>query len=125
MADRNSYRTLTPYLTVPDAEEEARFLLVALDAEEVSCDRNEAGRIVHAEFRVGDSLLMLAQAGEGCPALGAAIYVWVPDVDAVYARALAAGARSTFAPADKPYGHRNAGVEDANGITWWIGSHCA
>jgi PhnB protein len=125
MAELNSYRTLTPYLVVPDAEGEARFLQAVLGAEEVSCDRNAAGRIIHAEFRVGDSLVMLAEAGEACPALGAALYVWVPDVDAVYARALAAGARSTFAPEDKPYGHRNAGVEDGNGITWWMGSPCA
>jgi uncharacterized glyoxalase superfamily protein PhnB len=46
--------------------------------------------------------------------------VWVEDVDATYARALAAGARSESAPEDKPYGHRNAGVVDRNDITWWI-----
>jgi PhnB protein len=46
----------------------------------------------------------------------------VPDVDATYARALAAGATSERAPADMAYGHRTAGVIDANGITWWIGS---
>jgi uncharacterized glyoxalase superfamily protein PhnB len=46
----------------------------------------------------------------------------VPDVDSIYAKALAAGAKSQSAPEDKPYGHRNAGVVDSNGITWWIGS---
>jgi uncharacterized glyoxalase superfamily protein PhnB len=43
-------------------------------------------------------------------------------VDGTYAKALAAGATSQMPPEDKPYGHRNAGVVDANGITWWIGS---
>jgi len=116
------YRTLTPYLVVPDADGTIRFLQAVFGAEEVSCDRNGVGTIVHAEYRVGDSLVMLGQAGPGCPALAAALYVWVPDVDATYAKALAAGAESTFAPEDKPYGHRNAGVVDGNGLTWWIGS---
>jgi uncharacterized glyoxalase superfamily protein PhnB len=46
----------------------------------------------------------------------------VPNVDEVYQKALSAGATSESAPEDKPYGHRNAGVVDACGITWWIGS---
>ena len=58
-------------------------------------------------------------------ALLCALYVWVPDVDATYARALQAGAVSQAAPEDKPYGHRQAGVVDKNGITWWIASPIA
>ena len=54
--------------------------------------------------------------------MSSALYLWVPDVDGAYARALAHGATSQFAPEDKPYGHRNAGVVDASGITWWIGA---
>ena len=52
----------------------------------------------------------------------AAIYLWVEDVDATYERAVAAGAASESAPADKPYGHRIGGVVDPNGVTWWISS---
>ena len=55
-------------------------------------------------------------------ALTAALYLWVANVDDVYAQALATGAKSLSAPEDKPYGHRNAGVLDSCGITWWIGS---
>jgi uncharacterized glyoxalase superfamily protein PhnB len=77
---------------------------------------------MHAELKIGDSLVMLGQASLEWRALPAALYVWVPDVDAVYTRALEAGATSQSAPEDKPYGHRNAGVVDRNGITWWIGS---
>ena len=75
---------------------------------------------MHAELTVGDSLVMIGQANGQWKALSAALYLWVPDVDALYARALDAGATSQSAPEDKPYGHRNAGVVDANGITWWI-----
>ena len=119
-----AYRTLTPYLVVPDADAEMSFLRHAFGATEVSCQRNSDRTVMHAELKVGDSLVMLGQACGEWQALPAALYVWVPDVDAVYARALEAGAASQSAPEDKPYGHRNAGVVDRNGITWWIGSPC-
>ena len=80
---------------------------------------------MHAELTVGDSLVMIGQANGQWKAVSAALYLWLPDVDALYARALDAGATSQSAPEDKPYGHRNAGVVDANGVTWWIGSPVA
>ena len=115
-----TYRTLTPYLVVPDADAEMHFLTTAFGATEVSCQRNGDGTVMHAELKVGDSLVMLGQSSSQWKALSAALYLWVPDVDAVYARALESGATSQSAPEDKPYGHRNAGVVDRNGITWWI-----
>ena len=117
-----TYRTLTPYLVVSDADAEMSFLRTAFGATEVSCQRNTDRSVMHAELKIGDSLVMLGQACGEWKALPAALYVWVPDVDAVYAQALEAGAASQSAPEDKPYGHRNAGVVDRNGITWWIGS---
>jgi PhnB protein len=120
MAD--TYRTLTPYLVVPDAEAEIRFLAAAFGATEKSVDRRPDGTVMHAEIAIGDSLLMIGQGNAEWPPMPSALYLWVPDVDAAYARAMAHGATSQFAPEDKPYGHRNAGVVDANGITWWIGA---
>lgn len=120
-----TYRTLTPYLVVPDADAEMHFLTTAFGATEVSCQRNGDGTVMHAELKIGDSLVMLGQASSQWKALPAALYLWVPDVDAAYARALDAGATSQSAPEDKPYGHRNAGVVDKNGVTWWIGSPVA
>jgi PhnB protein len=123
MADTiDTYRTVTPYLVVPDADAEMHFLTTAFGATEASCQRNDDGAVMHAELKIGDSLVMLGQASDEWKALSAALYLWVPDVDAAYARALNAGATSQSAPEDKPYGHRNAGVVDKNGITWWIGS---
>ena len=123
--DINTYRTVTPYLVVQDADAEMQFLKNAFGATEASCERNADRTVMHAEMKVGNSLIMLGQANEAWKALKAALYVWVPDVDATYARALTAGAVSQSAPEDKPYGHRNAGVVDQNGITWWIGSPIA
>jgi PhnB protein len=118
----NTYRTLTPYLCVPDADVQVRFLEAAFGATETRCHRNADGTVMHAELTVGDSLVMVGQAGAEWKPLTAALYVWVPDVDATYARALEAGASFQSAPEDKPYGHRGAGVVDKNGITWWIAS---
>ena len=123
MADTmTTYRTVTPYLVVSNADDELAFLKTAFGGTEVSCHRNADNSVMHAEIRIGDSLVMLGQASSQWKPLRAALYLWVDDVDATYARALAAGATSESEPEDKPYGHRNAGVIDPNGITWWIGS---
>ena len=117
-----TYRTVTPYLLVPDAERELTFLSRAFGATEVQSSRTPDGRIAHAEIRIGDTLVMLGQAGGPWTPKAAALYLWVPDVDSTYSTALAAGASSESEPEDKPYGHRNAGVIDPAGNTWWIGS---
>lgn len=118
----STYSTVTPYLVVPDADAELRFLKTAFGAAESTVQRNEDNTVMHAEIRIGNSLVMLGQAGDQWKALNAALYVWIENVDEVYAKALAAGATSQSAPEDKPYGHRNAGVVDPCGVTWWIGS---
>ena len=126
MADSmDAYRTVTPYLVVPDADAELKFLADGLGATETLCHRNPDHTVMHAEIKIGNSLVMLGQAGPQSKALTAALYVWVPNVDELYAKALAAGATSASAPEDKPYGHRNAGVVDPGGVTWWIGSPIA
>lgn len=121
----SSYRTVTPYLVVADAEAELTFLKSAFGATEKLCQRNADNTVMHAEMNIGDSLVMIGQASGQWKARAAALYLWLPDVDAAYAQALAAGATSESVPEDKPYGHRNAGVVDANGVTWWIGSPIA
>ena len=119
---KDTYRTITPYLVVPNADVELSFLKAAFGATEVLCHRNADNAVMHAEIAIGDSLVMLGQAGGQWTARAAALYLWVEDVDATYAKALAAGASSESKPEDKPYGHRNAGVVDQNGVTWWIGA---
>ena len=122
---KDTYRTITPYLVVPSADLELTFLTTAFGGTETTCQRNSDNTVMHAEIAIGDSLVMLGQAGGRCSPRPAALYLWVDDVDATYARALAAGATSESEPEDKPYGHRNAGVVDPNGITWWIGAPVA
>jgi PhnB protein len=123
MADsKDTYRTVTPYLVVSDADAELAFLKAAFSAVEVNCQRNPDNTVMHAEITIGDSLVMLGQTGGPWKPRTAALYLWVEDVDTTYARALEAGATSESEPKDKPYGHRNAGVIDRGGVTWWIGA---
>ncbi len=117
-----TYRTVTPYLVVADADAELAFLKAGFGGTEANCQRNPDNTVMHAEIRIGDSLVMLGQAGGGWKPRPAALYLWVEDVDGAYARALQAGATSESEPEDKSYGHRNAGVIDQNGVTWWIGA---
>jgi uncharacterized glyoxalase superfamily protein PhnB len=119
---KDTYRTVTPYLLVPDADAELAFLKTAFGGTETNCQRNPDNTVMHAEIMIGDSLVMLGQAGGPWKPRPAALYLWVEDVDATYARALRAGATSESEPEDKPYGHRNAGVIDQGGVTWWIGA---
>ncbi|HEY7288856.1 MAG TPA: VOC family protein [Vicinamibacterales bacterium] len=120
MAD-NTYSTVTPYLIVPDGDALLRFAKAAFGATEKQCQRRPDGVIGHAEMQIGNSLIMFAQGGGAWPARPAALYLWIDDVDATYKRALDAGGTSESAPEDKPYGHRNAGV-DMGGVTWWLGA---
>jgi len=124
MPQLTDYRTVTPYLVVANADALVTFVKRAFNATEQSCNRNPDGTVAHAELQIGDSLIMVGQAGGPIGARSAALYLWVPDVDAVYTRAIDAGGTSESAPEDKPYGHRTAGV-DMGEIRWWIGSPIA
>ena len=117
------YHTLTPYLVVEDGEGLLAFLKVAFQAVEVSRTQRPDGSIANAELRIGDSMLMVAQAKEPWKPMPAGFYLYVPDTDAAYAAAMAAGGLSTLEPADQFYGDRNAGVQDPWGNNWWIATH--
>lgn len=121
----DTYRTVTPYLVVADADAEIRFLQGAFGATLTASQRHADGSVMHAELTIGNSQVMVGQASDQWPPRTAALYVWVEDCDATYEKALVAGAVSESAPEDKPYGHRNAGAIDPNGVTWWIGSPIA
>ena len=117
------YHTLTPYLVVDDVERVIDFLKAAFDAAEKERIAGKDGRVGHAELRIGDSHVMLGRAQPQWPARPCMIYVYVPDADATWARALAAGGTSEQEPADMFYGDRNAGVKDPAGNSWWIATH--
>ena len=115
------YHTLTPYLTMPSATPLIEFLRKAFDARESSRSTFPDGRIANVELKIGNSMIMLGEA-PGRAARLASTYMYVPDADATYSRAIAAGAKSIMPPADQIYGDRLGGVEDEVGNQWWIAS---
>ena len=116
---------VSPYLAVRDAHLVLDFAKAVFDAEEITQPLwFEDGRLWNAEISIGDSSLMLAEApaGDGT-AMPAAVYVYVEDPDAVFARAIGAGAEEVMPVEDQFYGDRAGGVRDLAGNVWWIATH--
>jgi len=120
---REGFTTVTPYVATRDTTF-TNFVKQAFGAVETETTTGPRG--VHRELRIGDSMLMVSESTQegGVPVRPAAYHLYVEDVDATYARALAAGATSLGAfaePADRPYGERSGFVKDAMGNYWYIG----
>jgi PhnB protein len=96
------------------------FLKQAFGGQELGKYASPDGVIHHARVRIGDSVVELGEAHGPYQPMPTMFYLYVPDVDAAYRRALAAGAASMFEPKDQPYGDRNAGVKDAFGNQWYL-----
>jgi uncharacterized glyoxalase superfamily protein PhnB len=80
---------------------------------------------MHAEVRIGDSVVMIGESNTEWSGYEAMIHLFMPDVDAVYARAVEAGARPVREPETMDYGDRSGGVEDSSGTQWWIATRVA
>ena len=119
---RAGFGSLTPYMVVKGAAEVLEFARQVFGAEEKLRVPRPDGSIMHAEFRIGDSMIEIGEASEQFPPLPAAIHLKVEDADAVYAKALAAGAISLHPPTDHEYGERGASVKDAAGNHWYLAS---
>jgi PhnB protein len=120
---REGFSTITPYLRVREPLV-FEFLTRVFDAVETS-HASAGGGSVHREVRLGNSMIMIGEGGpQGVvPFRPAEFHVYVEDVDAVFERALAAGATSLGEPADRPYGERAGFVKDAVGNHWFIATH--
>lgn len=125
------YHSIQPYLYIRGAAKAIEFYKEAFGASEVMRVPTADGRLMHAEIRIGDSVVMLADehpergvlspthlGGAGC-----SLMLYVEDCDAVYRKALTAGGKSVREPADQSYGDRMSGVEDPFGFQWWITTH--
>ena len=119
----DGYHTVTPYLIVESAAELIDFTTQAFEAEETFRMPGPGGAIMHAEIRIGDSVVMMSDASPEHAPTSTRIHLYVEDVDAVYERAIQAGAASLREPEDQFYGDRSAGVRDAFGNQWWLATH--
>jgi len=122
MPERSSYKpagytSAAPYLIVADAEALLGFLRAVFGAEPLFLHRRDDGSIAHAEVRIDDTVVMCGQA-EGVPP--AHVHVYLADVDAAFARALAAGGSEVQPVAEKGDGDRRGGVADPSGTVWWL-----
>ncbi len=121
----DGYHSVTPYIMVEGAQGVLEFAKQVFGAEELYNMTTPDGKLGHAEIRIGDSIVMMADAstsdqGVSMPTL---LHVYVEDVDKRYAAALEAGATSLREPADQFYGDRSAGVKDSTGNHWWLATH--
>jgi uncharacterized glyoxalase superfamily protein PhnB len=121
-------RDVSVYLHPVGAAKFIEFLKKAFAAEEFVRYDSPQGAVLHAKIRIGDSIVEMGDAhrhssGMYLPPMPTAMYLYVPDADAAYLQAMAAGAASVFEPADQPYGDRLGAVEDAWGNRWYIATH--
>ncbi len=127
----DGYHNVTPYLYIDGAAEAIDFYKKAFGATELYRLPGKNGKIGHAELQFGDSRIMLADQSVEMSAYGPKHYggvsiglmLYVEDVDAVFQRAIDAGATVWRPLADQFYGDRTGGVEDPYGHHWFLGTH--
>ena len=122
----HGFHTVTPQLSVDDAAQTIEWYKKAFGAQEVGRHLGPDGKIMHAEITIGDSRLMVndvMQGMKGPRAYGgspASLWLYVEDCDALFNRAVGAGASVQVPLSDQFWGDRGGAVADPNGYTWWI-----
>ena len=115
------FTTITPYLYAN--LDLISFIKSAFGAEVTHTPTPDAKGQFHAEAKIGDAHLLFGNGYFSDPSMAAAIYLYVPDVDATWKRAVSLGAKAIREPADMTWGDRVGGVKDTSGNTWWIATH--
>jgi len=127
----DGYRTVTPYLIIDGAAEAIEFYKRAFGATEMLRMADPQGKVGHAEIKIGDSVIMLA---DEHPAMGyrsprslggssVSILLYLADVDSVFERAIKSGAKAQRAVVDQFYGDRSGTLEDPFGHVWTVATH--
>ncbi len=116
-------RSVQPYLHLREAHKMIPFMEAAFEAEAMGVHKSPEGIVHHATIRIGDATLEIDEAHGEFQPMPCHLHVYVPDTDAVYARAMEAGATSIEAPRNAPYGDRAAGVKDPWGNSWFIATY--
>lgn len=118
----SGFNDVTAYLVVKNAEAVIEFAEKVFDAV-IMVKMEDHGKIMHAEFQIGDTIIMIGNGAENSKLFPGMLYIYVEDTDVTYKKAITAGAKSIMEPQDKFYGNRNAAVEDCCGNQWWIATH--
>ena len=116
------YHSVTPFLSIKGADQALEFYKRAFGAVEKFRSPGPDGKIMHAEVTIGDSTIMLSETLREPPSVSS-MYVYVPDADKAFARAVKAGAKVKVPLADMFWGDRYGSVSDPYGNTWAIATH--
>jgi len=124
------FHTITPSIIVKDPDAAIALYKQAFGAEEVMCLRAPGGAVMHAEFKIGDSIIMLSgewpDHGMKAPAAGhnsGGLHIYVTDADKAFQRAVDAGCEVVMPPVDMFWGDRYAKVKDPSGHVWGLATH--
>ncbi len=125
------YHTVTPYLTLRNAARAIEFYKRAFGAKELNRMDGPQGKIGHAELKIGDSIIMLAdempgtgnKAPESLNGTCGGLFLYVENVDSVYDQAIQAGAKADQRPADQFWGDRYGKLTDPFGYSWSVATH--
>jgi PhnB protein len=124
------YHSITPQLTLDNAAQSIDWYTRAMGAEELGRSEGPDGKIIHAELRFGDSRVIVNDVipghGKGPQGYGgspANLWLYVPDGDAVFSRAVSAGAKVQVPMTDQFWGDRAGALTDPAGYVWWIATH--
>jgi len=125
------YHSVTPYLAVHDAARALEFYQRVFGGEEIMRMNNPQGRVSHAEIKIGDSILMLAEetpnsglrSPQSLHGSTVSLFVYLEDVDSVFNKAVAAGAQEVQRPADMFWGDRYGRLTDPFGHSWSLATH--
>jgi PhnB protein len=117
------YHSITPYLLVDGATKFAEWCVEAFGAHRRNQLEMPGGKVGHGEVQIGDSVIMYADSSDENPPSSVGLMLYVDDVDAAFARAIAAGATSMEEPSDKFYGDRMGTIGDPFGNWWSLGCH--
>ena len=127
----DGYHTVIPYLVIRGASDAIAYYTKAFGASEMYRMPGPGGAIMHAEIRIGDSVVMLGDENPGMGAVSPAtlngtavsVFLYVPDVDAVFASAVAAGGTAIMPPTDMFWGDRFGKLKDPFGHEWAMATH--
>src|SRR5437660_4922638 len=127
------YHTITPYMTVRDAARAIEFYKQAFGAVERGTMKGPDGKVMHAELKIGDSVVMLADEQPQFGALspqstggaGMGLHIYVEDVDSAFDRAVNAGATVEMPIGDMFWGDRYGKLRDPFGQKWSMATHTA
>lgn len=117
------YTSVAPWVVTDDTAKLLDFITKAFGGKEISRVPLEDGSIGHAEIQVGDTVVLAFDRREDWPSMPSLLRVFVDDADAVFERAVAAGARVVTEPATAAWGDRGGRVRDPFGNIWWVVSH--